>query len=180
MTSISYHHPYTQGRSAKEQYEAVIAGFPSVPPWFRVLFPYSKWGAELNARITPAFFSWLVGRMETIDVEIPVDMAVEIPGDGSNVVHQQSGVQIKGCRYLKESQCTGMCVNLCKIPTQTFFTEYLGMPLYMEPNFEDYSCKMVFGMKPPELGDDPVMAQPCLQDCPMGKASSSRPCHTLE
>ena len=37
----------------------MIAGFPAVPPWFRRAFPYSKWGAELNAAITPAFFSWL-------------------------------------------------------------------------------------------------------------------------
>lgn len=25
--------------------------------------------------------------------------------------------------------CTAMCVNLCKAPCQTFFTEQLGMPL---------------------------------------------------
>ena len=33
-----------------------------VAPWFRRLFPYSRWGAELNVRITPAFFAWLVCR----------------------------------------------------------------------------------------------------------------------
>lgn len=27
-------------------------------------------------------------------------------------------------------------------PTQTFFTEQLGMPLTMTPNFEDYSCEV--------------------------------------
>ena len=26
-----------------------------------------------------------------------------------------------------------MCVNLCKAPVQTFFTEELGMPLTMKP-----------------------------------------------
>ena len=31
-----------------------------------------------------------------------------------------------------------MCVNLCKTPVQTFFTQQLGMPLTMKPNFEDY------------------------------------------
>ena len=35
-----------------------------------------------------------------------------------------------------------MCVNLCKAPTQEFFTHALGMPLTMEPNFEDYSCQV--------------------------------------
>lgn len=32
-------------------------------------------------------------------------------------------------RYLAESGCTAMCVNLCKAPCQSFFTEQLGMPL---------------------------------------------------
>jgi hypothetical protein len=41
-----------------------VKGFPKVPNWFRKLFPYSDWGAELNARITPLFFSWLVGPCE--------------------------------------------------------------------------------------------------------------------
>ena len=36
-------------RSAQEQRDAVISGFPEIPDWFRKLFPYSKWGAEVNA-----------------------------------------------------------------------------------------------------------------------------------
>lgn len=76
-----------QGRSAAQQREAVIAGFPTVPAWFRKLFPYSKWGAELNARITPAFFTWLVGPMQTVEATL---------SDGTT---QQSGVHIERCRY---------------------------------------------------------------------------------
>ena len=125
-----------KGRTAAQQRDAVISGFPEVPEWFRKVFPYSKWGAELNAIITPAFFTWLVGPMQTIEVE------VQRP-DGSTVV-QRSGVQIEKCRYLAESGCVGMCVNLCKAPCQTFFTDQLGMPLLMEPNFEDLSCKVGF------------------------------------
>lgn len=34
------------------------------------------------------------------------------------------------------------CVNLCKSPVQTFFTEQLGMPLTMNPNFDDFSCEV--------------------------------------
>ena len=75
-----------QGRSAAEQRAAVIQGFPRVPKWFRILFPYSKWGAELNARITPAFFTWLVGRMQTQEAEV------------DNGVLQQSAVHIERCR----------------------------------------------------------------------------------
>ena len=163
----------TQGRSAAEQRDAVIAGFPSVPPWFRRLFPYSKWGAELNARITPAFFTWLVGPMETIEVEV-------VAPDGTSST-QRSGVQIERCRYLEESGCVGMCVNLCKAPTQTFFTRELGMPLYMEPNFDDLSCRMVFGQAAPPLEEDPVTAQqPCLAGCSTATAGSGKRCHKLD
>lgn len=39
-----------------------------------------------------------------------------------------------GERYLESSNCVGMCVNLCKIPTQDFFTNSLGVPLTMTPS----------------------------------------------
>lgn len=38
----------------------------------------------------------------------------------------------RGCRYLEGSACVGTCVNMCKIPTETFFTESFGLPLYMK------------------------------------------------
>lgn len=247
-----------------------------VPDWFRRLFPYSKWGAELNARITPAFFTWLVGvqrrhagaascparcgwrlrhpavprlpcagcRMRpphsspwartsgralmhpshaswTHHAALPAPLAQVGPmhtaaAEVDGGVQQRSAVKIQRCRYLAESGCTAMCVNLCKVscsgaslqqgrmarlprtwgpsqvdlgacaceehpstrrlwehghsaergqrqacrkcmapgalctsplllpqaPTQAFFTEQLGMPLTMTPNFEDYSCEV--------------------------------------
>ena len=122
-----------KGRTAAQQRDAVVSGFPSVPPWFRRAFPYSGWGAEVNARITPAFFTWLVGPMTTEDAEVTAP--------GGEVVAQKSAVHIERCRYLAESRCAAMCNNLCKVPVQHFFTLELGMPLYMEPNFEDFSCK---------------------------------------
>eukprot|EP00899_Mesostigma_viride_P004820 jgi/Mesvir1/14339/Mv09747-RA.1 len=150
MVDVS--HALMRGRTAKQQREAVLQGFPKVPALFRALFPYSKWGAEVNAQITPRFFTWLVG---------PMDIREE-PVNG---VLQKSTVHIKKCRYLEESGCTGMCVNLCKMPTQTFFTEQLGMPVTMNPNFEDLSCDMIFGLVPPPLDEDPVSKQPCFATC---------------
>ena len=52
-----------------------------------------------------------------------------------------------------------------QMPTQDFITNGLGMPLYMEPNFEDLSCKMIFGQLPPALEDDPVMKENCFTSC---------------
>jgi Beta-carotene isomerase D27-like, C-terminal len=152
-----------KGRTASQQRDAVIKGFPSVPSWFRKVFPYSKWGAEINAKITPAFFTWLVGPMQTIEVEF------ERPN--GEIVTQNSGVHIERCRYLAESGCVGICGNLCKAPCQSFFTEQLGMPLTMEPNFEDMSCKMIFGKVPLPLEQDPVYQQGCLRDCSTAMSS---------
>ncbi|EXB26555.1 hypothetical protein L484_012546 [Morus notabilis] len=67
-----------------------------------------------------------------------------------NVVH------IKKCRFLEQTNCVGMCSNLCKIPSQTFIKDSLGVPVNMVPNFEDMSCEMIFGQHPPALLDDPV------------------------
>ena len=82
-------------------------------------------------------------------------------------------------RYLAESNCVGMCQNLCKVPVQIFFTQELGMPLTMNPNFENKSCKMIFGQQPPPLEEDEASQQPCLPECQMA-TSSKRKCNKLQ
>lgn len=67
---------------------------------------------------------------------------------------------------------------MCKAPVQTFFTEELGMPLTMKPNFEDYSCEMIFGLAPPPLEEDEVMQASCLGDCDTGMLDRPQ-CHKL-
>ncbi|CAN6480413.1 unnamed protein product [Victoria cruziana] len=145
-----------QGRSRKEQQEVVREVLmsmlpPGAPAQFRKLFPPTKWAAEFNAAITVPFFYWLVGPSEVIEVEV-------------NGVKQKSGVHIKKCRYLENSGCVGMCVNMCKIPTQDFFTKEFGLPLTMNPNFEDMSCEMVYGQAPPPVELDPVSRQACYSE----------------
>ena len=142
---------------ASQQSAAVIAGFPRVAPWFRRLFPYSKWGAELNARITPAFFGWLVG-----PAKVKTKKIVDFRGD-----EVRSVVHIERCRYLAESGCVGMCVNLCRTPVQQFFGEELGLPLRITPNFEDFSCEFEFGREAVKegRGEDEVLKAPCLREC---------------
>jgi len=48
---------------------------------------------------------------------------------------------------------------------QTFFKEHMGVDLYMEPNFEDYSCQFSFGLPPPPLDSDKALKEPCLDIC---------------
>ncbi|XP_041022183.1 beta-carotene isomerase D27, chloroplastic isoform X2 [Juglans microcarpa x Juglans regia] len=74
-------------------------------------------------------------------------------------------VFVERCKYLEESKCIGICINTCKLPTQAFFKDYMGVPLLMEPNFTDYSCQFRFGVLPPLPEDDISLKEPCLEIC---------------
>ena len=169
----------------------------------------------------------------------------------------RSGVQIKKCRYLEQSGCVGMCINMCKvwlpeqseqchllnpmsvlhehadvcsvasnssqlsrceylvlgsesmeerllydrqakmcthqvvservkqsvrmqIPTEDFFTNQFGLPLTMNPSFEDLSCEMIFGQKAPSLQEDPIYSQPCFaHECKIGDREPT-PCPKID
>ena len=71
---------------------------------------------------------------------------------------------VKECSSLTVCRSTAMlprimCSYVVRLRSQAFFTEQLGMPLSMEPNFEDYSCEMVFGRIPPPPEEDPAYKQ---------------------
>ena len=162
-----------RGRNAEEQQALVAVVLRSLVPrqvlWLiRQLFSPTQLVCELNAWFATVLFEWLVGPCEVKEVTVT---------DADGQPRQQtSGVQIKKCRYLEQSRCVGMCVNMCKLPTQRFFTEDFGIPLTMTPNFEDFSCEMVFGAPPPALETEDCYQQPCLVDeCTMA-APQSRPC----
>ncbi|KAK1315528.1 hypothetical protein QJS10_CPA05g00209 [Acorus calamus] len=107
-----------------------------------------------EARATALSCQWLMGPCTVNSVDLP---------DGSAC---QSGVLVQKCKYLEESKCVGICINTCKLPTQTFFKEHMGVPLLMEPNFTDYSCQFKFGVSPPPSADDKALHEPCLEICP--------------
>ena len=149
-----------QGRSAQQQQIVVaqiLQSFIPVPvTWaIRTFFAPTRLVCVLNAWFAARMFGWLVGPCEVAEAEI------DLP-DGT-VRSQPSAVQIEKCRYLADSGCVGMCVNMCKVPTQEFFTEKFGIPLTMKPNFEDLSCQMIFGQIPPLPEVDDAYQQPCLE-----------------
>lgn len=76
-----------------------------------------------------------------------------------------SGVKLLECRYLAQSKCKSNCLYICKTPTQEFFKTEMGFPLYMKPNFTDYSCELQFGVLPPLIEDDPAFKELCFSDC---------------
>ncbi|AQL03278.1 Beta-carotene isomerase D27 chloroplastic [Zea mays] len=94
---------------------------PGAPTQFRRQFPPTRWACEFNAALTMPFFRWLVGPSKVVEVEV-------------GGLRQRSEVHIEKCRYLESSGCVGMCVNMCKVPTQDFFTNEFGLPLTMNPS----------------------------------------------
>ncbi|CAI9107738.1 OLC1v1007173C1 [Oldenlandia corymbosa var. corymbosa] len=123
----------------------------------KLLLPQSQFAREYFALFTTVFFAWLIGPCEVKESEFEGRQE-------KNVVH------IKKCRFLEGTNCVGMCTNLCKMPSQVFIKDSLGMPLNMVPNFEDMSCEMIFGEEPPLRIHDPAFTQPCFKLC---KASES-------
>ncbi len=165
-----------QGRNPQQQQELVNVVLKSLVPspvlyLIRTLVSPTKWVCESNAWFAKVLFEWLVGKSEI--------QTVEIVDKNNQPREQNSCVKIKKCRYLEKSGCVGMCINMCKLPTQKFFTESFGIPLTMIPDFEDFSCEMVFGQYPPALDTEEASNQPCLGiTCPTAKAST-KPCHKI-
>lgn len=155
-----------RGRSTVEQREVVAKVLQSLMPEqapgvFRSLFPASQWSAEINAAIASAGFFWLVGESELRSE--PVEVRPGLLREQRSIVH------IKKCRYLENSGCVGMCINMCKVPTQNFFTDDFGLPLTMKPDFQTLSCDMIFGQAPPPIEQDEAYSQSCLSQCTLAK-----------
>ncbi|CAH9111639.1 unnamed protein product [Cuscuta epithymum] len=129
----------------------------------RMVLPRLTLGSEYCAAFTTLFFTWLVGPCE-------VKKAEGEEKREKNVVH------IKKCRFLEESNCVGMCTNLCKIPSQTFIMNSLGMPVNMVPNFDDMSCEMIFGEHPPSQSEDPALNYPCYKSCDLSQKKHHKKC----
>lgn len=94
------------------------------PKWLPYAFaaviskPLPIFAARINALVTVAVTQWLMG---------PNSLSKEDP----------TVVEIERCRYLEESGCVGICINSCKKATESFFAQSMGLPLYIEPNFDD-------------------------------------------
>lgn len=155
----------------KQQRETVLRVLrKTIPLWLpnflRAVLPDSKFKWEYYAFTTPLLFQWLVGPAETRDTEVAG-------------VKQKSLVHIKKCRYLESSNCVGMCVNLCKIPSERFIKQEFGADVTMVPNFEDMSCDMIYGQVPLPLDQDPAMSQPCYKNLCITALGKDRDCPKL-
>jgi len=149
--------------------------------WFLRLFP--EWFARRHAAfVTPLLLPWLVGDAEVNDV--PEEYADEEsgapanafeaffePGKKSQKSGYKQGVLVKRCRVLEESGCVSVCKNVCKIPTETFFTEKVGLPVTLIPNYETLECQFCYGRVAD--GSEGEEAGGCYVGC---SASASKRC----
>ena len=173
--------------SAEEQrakgLRVIDAFFPEpIPPLFgRFLKLFPGWFARRHAAVvTPLVLQWMVGKAEVNDVpdEYELDEEEDVPANAFDAVCRRDekvsagykqGVLIERCRVLEESGCVQVCQNVCKVPTEKFFGERVGLPVTLIPNYEDFSCQMVYGRKP--RGDEGEEATGCLMGCKASKDS---------
>ncbi|KAG4981916.1 hypothetical protein JHK87_026665 [Glycine soja] len=153
----------SQRFSPLKQHQLVIQSLDRAFPkpmllLIRKLLPPSKFARKLFAIFTTLFFAWLVGPSEVRESEVEGRRE-------RNVVHIKKCRRVNICRFLEETNCVGMCINLCKLPSQSFIKDSLGISVNMVPNFDDMSCEMIFGQDPPESTDDPALKQPCFKLC---------------
>uniref|UniRef100_A0A7S2XLF3 Beta-carotene isomerase D27-like C-terminal domain-containing protein n=1 Tax=Attheya septentrionalis TaxID=420275 RepID=A0A7S2XLF3_9STRA len=112
-----------------------------IGPWF-----YAPW---LTSFVTPIFFGFLVGPSRP----------------NSRKDGQAGGLVVEKCKFLQESGCKGLCLHICKLPTQQFFQDELGVPLTVTPNFETQECQWSFGEVPLTPAEDPSFPKGCLVGC---------------
>lgn len=148
---------FNRGTIQKMAQDVLVSLFPPFildryPTWFAQPFPV--FSARMCAWATCLGGTWLMGECEVNDVP-------EMDNGGKS-----QGVLVKRCRFLEESKCASICVNSCKIPTQNFFYENMGLPLTMTPDYETGECQFAFGKLPTE--EEELMAKdtPCLMRCP--------------
>lgn len=137
--------------------EVLVSLFPPFildryPSWFAQPFPV--FSAKMCAWATVVGGTWLMGECEVNDVP-------EMENGG-----KYQGVLVKRCRFLEESQCASICVNSCKIPTQNFFRQSMGLALTMTPDYETGECQFAYGRLPTEEEEREARETPCLQRCP--------------
>ena len=165
--------------------------FPRAFGVFLSLFP-SWFAARHAAAVTPRVLPWLVGDAEVNDVPVDGSVALDDVREVSTSVlaavtkaprapaGYKQGVLLKRCRVLEETGCAAVCANVCKHPTQKFFTEEIGLPVTLTPNYETFECQFSFGATPPDPADDVAFSTPCFRQCPASETLGDESCGNLK
>eukprot|EP00547_Thalassionema_nitzschioides_P010789 CAMPEP_0194263408 /NCGR_PEP_ID=MMETSP0158-20130606/47042_1 /TAXON_ID=33649 /ORGANISM="Thalassionema nitzschioides, Strain L26-B" /LENGTH=191 /DNA_ID=CAMNT_0039003591 /DNA_START=2231 /DNA_END=2806 /DNA_ORIENTATION=- len=149
----------TQVQNVAQQ--VLVSIFPLWLSRFYSIFfsgPFPQFSCRMNAWAALIVGTWLMGECKVNDVEI----------DGCGTIGRGQGLVVKRCRFLEESQCVSTCLNACKIPTENFFHDKMGLPLTINPNYETFECQFSFGRMPDPKDEAELMATPCFAKCPTG------------
>jgi Beta-carotene isomerase D27-like, C-terminal len=138
---------------------------PVLPPFYRIFMSgivpklgtpvdgkqYGPWfyAPFLTSMVTPTFFGFLVGPSYPNRRK-----------DG-----EYGGLLVEKCKFLQESNCKGLCLHQCKLPAQQFFSDTLGLPLTVSPNFVTQECQWSFGEVPLPVTEDASFPKGCLTGC---------------
>ena len=114
-----------------------------------------------------------MGPCELTDLETEIAAAARAL-DGRYADGRDQLVLVRRCRFLEESGCASVCVNACKMPTQRFFNEGMGVPMRMRPDYETLGCRFEFGVPPTPEDEVEARAAPCFSACPAMRRSSPR------
>ena len=64
--------------------------------------------------------------------------------EGKKIIRRQQGLLVEKCRFLESAGCARTCLHACKIPTQRFFLEEMGLPVTLSPNMTDFRSNSFF------------------------------------
>lgn len=129
---------------------------PRLLPAYRLLFSrFPIFSAWMNTHATAMTTTWLMGPSNVTDLQL---------SEGS--IMKESCLVIEKCRFLETAQCVHTCLHACKVPTQHFFKEEMGLSVTLRPNFTDFSCRFEFGVEPIALELDASVRAPCITLCP--------------
>ena len=68
-------------------------------------------------------------------------------GSGITVTRKSQGLLVEKCRFLETAGCAKTCLHACKIPTQRFFLEEMGLPVTLLPNMTDFRyCTVIYSV----------------------------------
>ncbi|CAE8655222.1 unnamed protein product, partial [Polarella glacialis] len=120
--------------------------------------------------IGPVVGRWLVGESRLLNLEEGAEVLrlrgprrglASGAGSPEELVNEPV-LLIKKCKFLEAvGGCKGLCLNMCKSATEEYLAKEFGLPVYMDPNLEDSSCRMMFLQRALPPDQDSALAQPC-------------------
>ena len=149
---------YQREHTTQEQADASLRIMASLAGPFPSLFrPFAgePWAPSALAWCTTKFLGFLVGATR---------LTQRRAGDPRG-----GGVLVEKCAVLEHGGCKGMCIHMCKLPTERMFAEQWGLPVHMAPNFETCECQLSFGVVPPPVEEDATLPTGCLGSCPLAR-----------